>query len=154
MIKSIGGDYVVMLDSQALRREVVFDLVICGILVTAMYMFFWNGGAEVHEPAVQLISSSEAIIKINEHQDAFILDVRFGYEFYERRIPGAVNIPYLMIISEQELLPRNKHTLIIVYCRTGVRAVSAAIELLTLGYTNIAIIFPGMDSWDYETTRG
>ena len=112
-----------------------------------------RGGETVHEPTVQFVSSSEAYDKIKEHQDAFVLDVRSAEEFYERRIPGAINIPYHMIEANQSLLPQNRHDLIFVYCRTWVRATSAVEILLELGYTNI-ITFPGMMFWEYETVTG
>ena len=110
-------------------------------------------GETVHEPTIQFISSSEANSKINEHQGAFILDVRSNEEYFEIRIPGAINIPYLMIGAKQDLLPGDKQTLIFVYCRTGRRATTAANKLLELGYTNI-VVFPGMASWQYETVTG
>ena len=132
------------------RMYIIFAAGLCMVLAIIMYFFSLN---EAREPTVLFVTSSEAREKINEHQDAFILDVRTSGEFYAGRIPGAVNIPYQQIESNQGLLPRNKHALIFVYCRTGSRATDATAELLRLGYTNI-VIFPGMASWEYETVSG
>ena len=148
-------------DNLKTRRKAIFAIGICGILAIAIYVAFSLRAGETYEPmveptgepTVQFISSSEAREKINEHQDAFILDVRSNEEFYSIRIPGAVNIPHLMIASMQDLLPDDRHSLIFVHCRVGMRATTAANTLLELGYTNI-IVFPGMDSWEYETVSG
>ena len=132
------------------HRKAMFVLGFCVILFITMYVVFCKRTAGVHEPTLLLISSSEARVKINENKDAFILDVRTSEEFNMGRIPGAVNIPYLMIAEEQGLLPHDKQHLIFVYCRTGRRAETAAYELVALGYTNI-VVFPGMMTWIYET---
>ena len=133
-------------------------LTIAGICLFAAFAvavsFFSERGGEITaDPSIQVISPSDARAKMDEHQDAFILDVRSSGEFYASRIPGAVNIPYLMIESGHDLLPLDKHTQIFVYCRTGRRATTAANKLAELGYTNI-IVFPGMISWVYETVSG
>ena len=130
---------------------IAFAIVLCGIL--AIIVILTRLSEAAHEPAVLFVTSSEANEKINEHQGAFILDVRSNEEFLARRIPGAVNIPYLIIGANQDLLPEDKQALIFVYCRTGRRAAIAANALLGLGYTNI-IVFPGMISWVYETDSG
>ena len=126
---------------------------LCGVIVITIFLavFLWD--EYVQEPSVLFVSSTEARIKINEHQDALILDVRSNAEFISLRIPGSVNIPYTSISHMQNLLPEDRHTLIFVYCRTGRRAGIAANELVGLGYTNI-IVFPGMASWDGETITG
>ena len=123
------------------------------ILAIIMYVFIWHRSEEIHEPVVLFVTSSEARVKLNELQDFFLLDVRTNAEFASRRIPDAVNIPHLMITQERGLLPSDRHTPIFVYCRTGVRAATAANTLLELGYTNI-IVFPGMMTWVYEIVTG
>ena len=133
-------------------RNAVFAIGFCGILVI-MYVVFLHRGEELHESMVLFVSSSEARVKIIEHQDPFILDVRSNEEFIAARVPGSVNIPYLMITRERALLPDDRHTLIFVYCRTGRRAAIAVNDLMALGYTNI-IVFPGMETWGYETVSG
>ena len=122
-----------------------------GILAFAFFLALALEGETV--PTVRFITSSEAHEKINEHPEAFILDVRSNEEFLERRIPGAVNIPHYMVASAQEILPQDNHTLIFLYCRAGMRASAAATQLAALGYTNI-VVFPGMDTWEYETIMG
>ena len=135
------------------QQKVVFVIGSLFILALAAYMAFLATDEPVYESTVIFVTSSEARIKIKEHQDVFILDVRSNEEFVARRIPGAVNIPYTMIRARQDLLPGDRQAQIMVYCRTGRRAAIAANELLALGYINV-IVFPGMVSWDYETVTG
>ena len=132
---------------------IALALVLLTCFAVLLIMELSRAGETVHAPAVQFISSSEANRKINEHQDAFVLDVRSNEEFVARRIPGATNIPYLMIGASQDMLPQDRQTPIFVYCITGRRAAITANKLLELGYTNI-IVFPGMISWEYETITG
>ena len=108
---------------------------------------------KAQEPIVKFVTSSEAWEKINGHQDVFLLDVRSYEEFYNMRIPGAVNIPHDMIKEKRHLLPQDTRTYILLYCRTWMRALDAVNELLDLGYTNI-IAFPGMAFWEYDTISG
>ena len=132
------------------RKKLVFAI---GVLVCfAIVIFLIVTLRGEPEPTVLFISSSEARDKINEHQDAFILDVRSHGEFAERRIPGAVNIHYTEIAAQQELLPQDRHAMIFVHCQVGRRAGFAANKLVELGFTNI-IVFPGMIDWEGETVR-
>ena len=133
------------------RIRAVFAFAFCVFLVIIVVVA--RSGETEGEPTVRFVTSSEANNKINEHQDAFILDVRSSHEFFASRIPGSVNNPYAMIDDNQDLLPSGRQTLIFVYCRTGRRAGIAANRLLELGYTNI-IVFPGMITWVYETVSG
>ena len=127
--------------------------VICVAAAVAVFVYVFPGESEYEVKSyAQFITTSEARIKMSESQ-AFIIDVRSSSEFLARRIPGAVNINYLDIISKQNLLPQDKNTLILVYCHTYRRSTQAAQFLLDLGYTNI-FYFPGMMYWEYETESG
>ena len=132
------------------RAYIIFAICFCVILAFIMYLSY---SRYAHEPMMQFVTSSQARVKLIEHRDAFILDVRSSEEFYASRIQGAVNIPYLAIREEESKLPQDRHAPLFVYCRTGRRAAIAANELLDLGFSNI-IVFPGMATWDYETVSG
>ena len=132
---------------------IVFALLGIALVAVAAFVFAKQSGEIEAGPGIQIISPSEARAKMNERQDAFVLDVRSPEEFYVRRIPGAINIHYQRIVLEQNRLPQNKNMPILVYCNTYVRSASAAVDLLEMGYTNI-FIFPGMRFWEYETVSG
>ena len=83
---------------------------------------------------------------------AIALDVREPVE-WEQHIEGAVQVPRgLLEFAADPTSPRHKEELspdgrVIVYCRSGVRAVLAAQTLKTLGYANVANLEGGITAW-------
>lgn len=62
----------------------------------------------------------------------FLLDVREDYEYQEGHIKGAINLPLREILSQKDILPKDKD--IYVYCRSGHRSVDAVNFLKSLGF--------------------
>ena len=84
---------------------------------------------------------------------ATVVDDRTEAEYREKHIPGAVLVPNETIRAEApEELP-NKETVLLVYCRSGVRSKAAAEKLISLGYQNV-YDFGGIIDWPYETVAG
>lgn len=81
-------------------------------------------------------------------QDCIILDVRYDYEYNEKHIENAINVPMPQINEKAESLLPDKNALILVYCRTGKRAQMACTILKSLGYTNTHD-FGGILDWPY-----
>ncbi len=75
------------------------------------------------------------------------LDVRTMNEYDSGHIPDTIHIP-LDELNEKALaaLP-DKHTHIIVYCRSGIRSAKAKSLLQSLGYTNITN-FGSIQNWE------
>lgn len=67
---------------------------------------------------------------------ALILDVRSGAEFSGGHIEGAINIPVNALSSNLNRL-KNKETVIITCCASGMRSASAKSMLKVHGYTNV-----------------
>ena len=98
------------------------------------------------------ISSKEAK-EMMDDGGATVVDVRTEAEYREKHIPGAVLVPNETIRAEApEELP-NKETVLLVYCRSGVRSKAAAEKLISLGYQNV-YDFGGIIDWPYETVAG
>jgi phage shock protein E len=73
-----------------------------------------------------------------------LVDVRTPGEYTSGHIPTAINIPFDVIGNNP---PTNdKNALIIVYCKSGARARSAAQTLEALGYLHV-VDFGGIDRW-------
>jgi rhodanese-related sulfurtransferase len=85
-----------------------------------------------------------------ENEDYLLIDVRTEQEYKEGHIPTAINIPHIDIESNLDKIPKDK--LIIVYCKIGGRASTAATKLKDLGYKNV-INFGGIDSYKYELEK-
>jgi rhodanese-related sulfurtransferase len=83
---------------------------------------------------------------------ATLLDVREPVE-WEHYIEGAVQVPRgLLEFAADPTSPRHKAELdpdrrVIVYCRSGVRAVLAAATLKTLGYADVVNLGGGIGAW-------
>ena len=81
-----------------------------------------------------------------------IVDVREPVE-WERHIAGAVQVPRgLLEFAADPVSPRHNAELeptehVIIYCRSGVRAVLAAKTLLDMGYENVANLDGGITAW-------
>ncbi|MCL2286016.1 MAG: rhodanese-like domain-containing protein [Firmicutes bacterium] len=98
----------------------------------------------------QTITATEARNIMKETNHFILLDVRTEAEFRESRIEGALLIPYDEIRGRANAELPDKNTVILIYCRSGRRSVSAAADLAALGYTNI-YDFGGINNWPYET---
>ena len=96
------------------------------------------------------LTAEEAKARLDENEDAILLDVRTQAEYDAGHIPGAVCLPNEDILPDLPL-PFEKDAEILVYCRSGRRSAEAAQKLTELGCTNVAD-FGGILDWPYETT--
>lgn len=96
------------------------------------------------------LTPEAAKTRMDENQDAIILDVRTQEEYDGGHVLGAVCFPNEDIQPELPL-PFEKDAEILVYCRSGRRSAEAAGKLADMGYTNVAD-FGGIQDWPYETT--
>jgi phage shock protein E len=82
-----------------------------------------------------------------------IVDVRTPDEFAEKHIPDAINIPVESIGTEKPDGLPDLDAVILVYCRTGIRAANASGKLADIGYTQIYDM-GGIVDWPYDTVAG
>lgn len=95
------------------------------------------------------ITAEEAKKKIDENENAIILDVRTESEFNEKHIENAVLIPNETIFDTMpEQLP-DYDAEILIYCRSGNRSRQAALKLIEMGYTRV-YDFGGIIDWPYD----
>ena len=141
-------------------------LLACVLIIAGMVVFIIINrgripGAE-HNPIAEItinneaesrrITAEDARIKMLENPGAFILDVRDAHEFAISRIPDAVLIPHDTIDENTHMLPDDKDSLILVYCRSGVRSAYAVGRLVQLGFTNV-YDFGGINNWPFVIDR-
>ena len=100
----------------------------------------------------QQITAEEAKKIMDSGEKHIILDAREQDEFDEGHIPGAILIPYTEIDNKAEAMLPEKHTQILVYCRSGRRSKIASESLAKLGYTNVKE-FGGIIDWPYEVVK-
>lgn len=99
-----------------------------GLLFFILICFSACGNAEV---------KSIDCDKMNEKLDngAVLIDVRSNSEYDLEHLNGAINIPYDVIGSNLDDIPKDKE--IIVYCQSGNRSSKAAKTLIDAGYKNV-----------------
>ena len=86
---------------------------------------------------------------------AVLVDVREEWEFFQDRIPGAINIP----LSKFDIrkLPADDGRRLVLTCAVGRRSAQAAGIMLATGHDQVIHLRGGMLSWDdaeYETVSG
>lgn len=74
-----------------------------------------------------------------------LVDVRSRAEWRWGHLPGAVSVPLLQLASEAEQIDLFRP--ILVYCREGHRATTAASILLRRCFDNVAILVEGIEGW-------
>ena len=105
------------------------------------------------EASFRQISQDTAKEMMTRDDGHVIVDVRRQDEYDAGHIPGAILIPNETISTQRpEALP-DLDQIILVYCRTGIRAKQAAEKLFRMGYTNI-YEFGGITTWTGEIVTG
>ena len=84
-----------------------------------------------------------------EKMGLFVLNVHTPYEGKLEKTDAIIE-DWENIAAHQDQLPKDKHTPILVYCRSGRMSTSAAKQLQDLGYTNIYNLDGGMKAWETE----
>jgi adenylyltransferase/sulfurtransferase len=101
--------------------------------------------------------SDERVASIAPHELAQILekgepvdlvDVREEYEWNIARIPGARLVPLGRLADEVSSFDSERKT--IFYCKTGMRSMRAAEQLVTAGFENVGNLTGGIVRWREE----
>ena len=98
------------------------------------------------------ITPDKAYEMIENNKEIVIIDVREESEYKTGHLIDSINVPLGAIDNLFNKNVSNKETPIIVYCKSGVRALEASKILVDKGYTNV-YTFGGIDSWEYEITE-
>lgn len=97
---------------------------------------------------VKTVSAETAITLLHS---AVFIDVREAHELTAGIIPGSRHIPLGSLLKDGNTLSGlPSHTPIIVYCQHGVRSLSGANHLRTLGFTDVAHLEGGIACWTGE----
>jgi cysteine synthase/rhodanese-related sulfurtransferase len=82
-----------------------------------------------------------------EAESPLVVDVREPDEFIGGHIPGGANMPLGEMRVFVSQLPQEREAPILVVCETGVRSLSGALFLASLGYENVRSINGGTKAW-------
>lgn len=104
------------------------------------------------KPIYEEITADEAYKMINK-KDVIVLDVREDNEFNQGHLENAINIPFDELEDRfMKEVTSDKDQIIILYCRSGHRAMIGAETLASLGFTNL-YTFGSIDDWEYEIVK-
>lgn len=101
---------------------------------------------------VHRISMEAAKTNLDINKSIVLLDIRSKMEYEEGHIEDAINVPLdqLEEVIEKRILKKNQT--IYLYCRSGVRTLTAGDILLNLGYTSIYDV-GGIIYWPYKIVK-
>ena len=80
-------------------------------------------------------------------EPTWLLDVRQPWEHATASLPGSHLIPLPDLPSHLDEVVPPEGALVVVYCHHGVRSLSAAAFLESLGRQNVASLAGGIDAW-------
>ena len=90
------------------------------------------------------------VTQLVNRQSAAIVDVCTDKEFSAAHIPDAINVPLSALASQVEKIGSDKEKPVIISCRSGSRAKSAAKKLSKLGFKELYILTGGNNAWEKE----
>ena len=109
------------------------------------------GMAEAKNASFQIIDYKKAKMMMDKG-GVTIVDVRRQDEYDAGHIKGAILVPNESIKNTDPKALPDKNAVLLVYCRTGIRAKDASQKLANLGYKNV-YDFGGITDWPYEKVK-
>ena len=76
-----------------------------------------------------------------------LIDARSEQEYEAGHIYGALNVPHDADLSKVDALPSELDAPLVVYCKSGLRAVKLQERMEAQGYTNVRVLAPGQMMW-------
>lgn len=119
----------------------VAGVVVAGYLLKGPILLRFNGIGSA-DPA-------EAVRLVN-HDNGQVVDVREDSEWQRGHIPGAVHVPLSRLDKEMDKLgnPDAAEGPIVVACRSGTRSTGAAVRLRKVGFQNVYNLNGGTTAWE------
>ncbi len=106
------------------------------------------GGGAGPAPSGTRVDATELQRWLREGADVRLLDVRSPAEFESVHIPGAYNVPLDTLGEHAEDIQRHVEELVVLVCRSGMRASQAEQRLAAAGMGNVRVLEGGMMAWE------
>ncbi|MGB4292034.1 MAG: rhodanese-like domain-containing protein [Bacteroidales bacterium] len=95
------------------------------------------------------VGPEDFLTLIRFQENAVLIDVRLPFEYRKGHIENSINIPIKLspkkFIRKVEQFP--KESVLLLYCESDVRSISAARKLYDAGYKKIYILEGGIIAW-------
>lgn len=117
-------------------------LICCGFLLL-------QASAAAAEEKFKTITTAELKQKMDAHEPLTLIDALSSIEHNELAIVGSINIPSSKVTADNPLLPADKASLLVFYCKGPKcsKSKEAADRALALGYTNVMVYNDGLPDW-------
>ncbi len=99
-------------------------------------------------PSGTRVDATELERWLRDGADVRLLDVRSPAEFDSVHIPGAYNVPLDTLGEHAEDIQRHVEELVVLVCRSGMRASQAEQRLAAAGMGNVRVLEGGMMAWE------
>jgi rhodanese-related sulfurtransferase len=76
-----------------------------------------------------------------------IVEVRTRREYEAGHVPGAIHVPFYMLLVRQDDIPGPREQPVVVYCEHGPRAGVARFALRLTGFTDVRYLDGHMSGW-------
>ncbi len=117
-------------------------------IVIVLFMLVW-GPLRQMIYGIHHVTVPEAIRLVN-HEQGVVVDVREPDEYRGGRIPKSVNAPLSGLAAGLVQLEKYKSRPLIVVCRTSQRSARAAVLLRRHAFSNVQVLAAGMTGWQKE----
>ncbi|MDF2444803.1 MAG: hypothetical protein K0S46_39 [Moraxellaceae bacterium] len=95
-------------------------------------------------------SPQELVQRQAAGESVLVIDVRSPEEFAAGHVPGALNLPHDTITGSEPALRGWKQKPVVIYCRSGRRASTAAGVLEKQGFTKLEHLDGDMPGWQAQ----
>jgi rhodanese-related sulfurtransferase len=117
-----------------------------GLIVPAAFLALAAGLSRAGDPPLTPVSQEALIERLDDGAKApYVLDVRTADEYVSGHVPGAVNIPHDQLASRLAEVPKDRD--VVIYCRSGRRAMLAGEVLADNGYARLEHLQGDITAW-------
>ena len=131
-----------------MQKVTIIVVTVVGVVILSGALFIvLNQQAEtttLNEDGYLDISSQE-LSNMMASKDFALINVHIPYNGEIDRTDSL--LPFNDISGNLDMLPQDKSSKIVVYCRSGSMSATASKELVQMGYTNILNLSGGMNDW-------
>jgi rhodanese-related sulfurtransferase len=87
------------------------------------------------------------VVRLMNHEDTLVVDVRDDAEVRQGRIKGARHIPLKELKGRMNELDKHRGKTVVVYCRSGNRSAQACELLTRQGFEKVVNLHGGVNAW-------
>jgi len=135
-MQSISGQLIPFLTNHWLLTTLLVVAVV--LLLGNEAIFKWRGIPKI---------SPQELIKLINHDNAFVVDMRPVGDYKNGHITGSKNIPQEELLNKLENASDDKTRPVVLVCANGQKAPLLGVLLKKKGYTQISYLDKGLTSW-------